>query len=115
MGYSPRHAKPLSLRSAGLKSYHRPFGSGDSGRHRAGTIVPAPRVPVDDDAIPAEAAETTDSAVPADEVGTLDEGGAAGAQAGDRDSQRNPAAGAGGQADFLAWLIPVQRSPLEGS
>lgn len=112
MGYSPRHAKPLSLRSAGLKSYHRPFGSGDSGRHRAGTIVPAPRVPADDDAIPTGEAG---SAGPADKVGTLDEGGAAGAQAGDRDSQRNPAADAGGQADFLAWLIPVQRSPLEGS
>lgn len=49
MGYSPKHAKPLSLRSAGLKSHHhRPFGAGDSGRHRADTIVPAPRVPPDE-------------------------------------------------------------------
>jgi len=45
MGYSPKHAKPVSLKSA-----YRPFGTGGtgtSGRHRAGVVVPAPRIPLD--------------------------------------------------------------------
>jgi hypothetical protein len=45
MGYSPKHAKPVSLKSA-----YRPFGTGGtgtSGRHRAGAVVPAPRLPAD--------------------------------------------------------------------
>lgn len=69
MGYSPKHAKPVSLRSSGLKTHHRPVGLHDTGtgRHRAnvgphpspepagtepakplGRVVPRPRSPLDD-------------------------------------------------------------------
>lgn len=86
MGYSPKHAKPVSLRSAGLKSHHhRPSGAGDTGtgRHRADMETAAYRVP-GREAAPAETA---------------------GIEAEDRGEDREP----------LSELIPAQRSPVPGS
>jgi hypothetical protein len=51
MGYSPKHAKPVSLKTTARKSAYRPFGTGGTGtgagRHRTGAVVPAPRLPAD--------------------------------------------------------------------
>ena len=81
MGYSPKHAKPVSLKSA-----YRPFGTGGtgtSGRHRAGAVVPAPRIPLD----------AADAAGAADRIDEAD---------------RTDAADAEGPMKF----IPLQRTPL---
>jgi hypothetical protein len=46
MSYTPRHAKPIAVKSATLRSHHGPFGITDapSGRH-ARTAVPPQREP----------------------------------------------------------------------
>ena len=133
MGYSPKHAKPVSLRGTALKSHHKPVGPAGTpvghGRHRAGTAVPVPRVP-DHDPVPADEPPTPDETLAADDA-AAPAGDAAAPAAGDAVPATAPgASGAPGaavnapcvagargteHAAVLTRLVPPQRAPLPGS
>lgn len=113
MGYSPKHAKPVSLRSTALKNQHRPFGPGGTtaspGRHRAGSAVPVPRFPVGgavqtEEHLPAIVSEAHRE--PAGEPAPAADAG----QPGEPDAAR-----AAEHAEALKKLIPSQRVPLRES
>jgi hypothetical protein len=105
MGYSPKHAKPVSLMSTALKSQHKSAGSSGTGtgpgRHRIGATVPAPRLPADDICPAGQPAALTE---PAPEASPADAG------TDDLETAR-----AVEHAEALLRLIPLQRTPLPGS
>src|SRR5262249_2156962 len=107
MGYSPRHARPVSLT---LKSHHRPPRAGEpgAGRHR-----------VDNHADLGDPAASGDRAV---RVGATqatspndDDRDSSGDSAGDGESDASRGAPRDPAADLLAELIPAPRSPHAGS
>lgn len=117
MGYSPKHAKPVSLRGTALRTPLTGGAATGPGRHRAGARVPGPRVP-GDESVPADpvtdsAGQTAEEAVPAERrpAGHSEEKMAAGAPSGDQSSGERQAA----RAEALMKLIPLQRSPLPES
>lgn len=62
MGYSPKHAKPVSLRSA---THHRPSGGATrTGRHRADMGTAAYHAPAREP-VPAEVPEPLSELIPA--------------------------------------------------
>lgn len=119
MGYSPRHAKPVSR-------LHRPFGvtDGGPGRHRAATLADAGR---DDHGSPGQGSPGRGSH---DDQGPHGERAAVGERAvrmtgmrplnddrgspgpGERDSAGRDGSGCD---ERLAQLIPAQRPPHPGS
>ncbi|MCL2582795.1 MAG: hypothetical protein FWE35_10100 [Streptosporangiales bacterium] len=99
MGYSPKHAKPVSLRGTTIKTPLSGGPGGAGGRHRAGPRIPAPRI-AGDSAIPA-APGPVSGADAAPEPGAQ-----APETAGDTQAAR---------AEALMRLVPLQRSPLPES
>lgn len=113
MGYSPKHAKPVSLRGTALRTPLTGGAASGPGRHRAGARIPRPRIP-GDESVPADpvtdsAGQTAEKAVPA--AGHSEEKMAAGARSGDQPSAERQAA----RAEALTKLIPLQRAPLPES
>lgn len=118
MGYSPKHAKPVSLRGTALKTPLTGGAASGPGRHRAGARIPGQRFPGDDSvtaspdtvpdpvAAPAVSEETAPAASAGAAPGHAEESIASGTRPGDRQADR---------AQALMRLIPLQRSPLTES
>lgn len=115
MGYSPKHAKSVSLLGTALKTPLTGGAASGPGRHRAGARIPAPRIPGDQSVPAAPEQDATagpmTAPVPGDAVtaagaGHAEEAIAAGTLPADPQAAR---------AEALRKLVPLQRSPLSES
>lgn len=115
MGYSPKHAKPASLRGTALKPPHAGGASSGHGRHRAGAQIPAPRIPGDASVPAGPGPVSGPGAIP--EIGPAAEApeAAAADTASARNSQDAAADQQAARAESLMNLIPLQRAPLADS
>lgn len=119
MGYSPKHAKPVSLRGTALKTPLTGGAGNGPGRHRAGARIPGQRVPADEP-VPADGVPdpvTAPAAGLGAGAGHAEESIASRTRAGDRPAGRDgrPADKQAARAETLMRLVPLQRAPIPES
>lgn len=124
MGYSPKHAKPVSLRGTALKTPLTGGAGNGPGRHRAGARIPGQRVPADEP-VPAGAvpdpvtapAVSEQAAPPAAGMGAgpghAEESIASRTRPEDKGDR--PAGNQAARAEALMRLVPLQRAPIPES
>lgn len=115
MGYSPKHAKPASMRGTALKPPHAGGASSGHGRHRAGAQIPAPRIP-GDASVPAGPGPVPEPGALAETRPVAEAPEAAAQDPASGKESRDPADDRqAARARSLLDLIPLQRAPLSDS